>query len=267
MLQAVSPRLAARLAFTVFLTPVRRRLDTSDAPWLEGARQHKVMAGSDAALVYEWGTGKRTVVIVHGWGSHAPRFAPLAQALVTRDWRVLAIDAPGHGSTPGKRSSLPQFIAALDATIRQLGPAQALIGHSLGALAAAHWLAQTAEPGRAEISHAVFISSPTGARFLIDNFVTMLGLNDTTAGHMLRGFTKRFGQQPEFWSAPDCAARIHIPVLLVHDRDDDVIPFEHSSKLLEVLPQARMWATQGLGHSGLLRDATTIELICRELEQ
>jgi pimeloyl-ACP methyl ester carboxylesterase len=265
VLQAISPRLAARLAFALFLTPARRKLDSSDVPWLATARNHVVVAGSDRVAVLEWGTGPRTVVILHGWGSHAARFAPLAQALVARGWRVLAIDAPGHGRSPGRRSSLPQFMRALDQAIRELGPVQALIGHSLGALAAVDWLAQDA-PGRAAIRHLVLISGPAGAPFLLDNFAAMLQLNASTARHLLARFMDRFQRQPESWSATASAAHIHVPVLLVHDRDDDVIPFAHSQKLLGALPRASLHATQGLGHSGMLRDAATIARICEELD-
>jgi pimeloyl-ACP methyl ester carboxylesterase len=266
VLQAISPRLAARLAFVLFLTPVRRRLDAGDAPWLASARLHILLVGADRVPVYEWGNGLRTVVILHGWGSHAPRFAPMAQALVAQGWRVLAIDAPGHGGSPGRRSSLPQFIGALDQVIHELGPVQALIGHSLGALAAVNWLGQSAAPGREAIRHLVLISGPSGAPFLVANFVAMLGLNAQTARHLLARFTDRFHQQPDAWSATAIAGNIHIPVLLVHDREDDVIPFAHSEQLLAVLPHARLLATQGFGHSGLLRDAATITQICRELE-
>ncbi|MEO8308663.1 MAG: alpha/beta fold hydrolase [Pseudomonadota bacterium] len=266
VLQAISPRLAARLAFAFFLTPARRRLDSTDAPWLAAARNRIVEAGSDRTTVHEWGTGPRTVVILHGWGSHAARFAPLAQSLVAQGWHVLAIDAPGHGRSPGRRSSLPQFINALDAVIQQLGPVQALIGHSLGALAAVDWLGQSTAQGRVDIRHVVLISGPSGVPFLINNFVVMLGLNAATARHLLHRFTDRFHRQPDGWIAAACAANIHVPVLLIHDRDDDVIPFAHAQQLLAALPQARLLATQGLGHSGSLRDAATIEQICRELE-
>jgi pimeloyl-ACP methyl ester carboxylesterase len=266
VLQAISPRLAARLAFALFLTPVRRKLDASDAPWLATARHHVVVAGTDRVHVYEWGTGPRTVVILHGWGSHAARFAPLAQSLVTRGWRVLAIDAPGHGRSPGRRSSLPQFMRALDQVIQALGPVQALIGHSLGALAAVNWLGQPAAPGRAAIRHLVLISGPSGVPFLLDNFVAMLDLNATTARHLLARFTDRFHQRPESWSASAFAANIRVPVLLLHDRDDDVIPFAQSEQLLAALPNASLHVTQALGHSGLLRDAATIAEICKELE-
>jgi pimeloyl-ACP methyl ester carboxylesterase len=267
VLQAISPRLAARLAFVLFLTPVRRRLDASDAPWLATARQHVVVAEADRIHVHEWGTGPRTVVILHGWGSHAARFAPLAQSLVAQGWRVLAIDAPGHGRSPGRRSSLPQFIRALDRVIQELGPAQALIGHSLGALAATHWLGQSAAPGRAAVRQLVLISAPSGVPFLIDNFVAMLDLNAVTARHLLARFTDRFHQPPGSWSTTALAAHIQVPVLLIHDRDDDVIPFTHSEQLLATLPHARLLATQGLGHSGMLRDSVTIAQITRELDK
>ena len=161
---------------SLFITPVRRELDSGDAPWLAAAKRRQVMSGADVVEVHEWGTGPRTVVILHGWGSHAARFSPLAQALVSAGWRVLAIDAPGHGHSRGRNSSLPQFITALDAVVRELGPVQALIGHSLGALAAVNWLGKPGSPGRAGISHAVLISTPSGVRFLMDSFVTMIGL-------------------------------------------------------------------------------------------
>ncbi len=153
---------------------MRRRLDAADAPWLAAARKHTVRAGAERIEVHEWGQGPRTALILHGWGSHAARFAPLARSLVAQEWRVLAIDAPGHGSAPGWRSSLPQFIAALDQVVQDLGPAQALIGHSLGALAAINWLGQSADPDRAAIGHLVLVSCPSGVPFLIDNFVAML---------------------------------------------------------------------------------------------
>jgi pimeloyl-ACP methyl ester carboxylesterase len=266
VLQAISPRLAARLAFALFLTPARRGLDSDDAPWLASARQHRLDAGPDAIAVHEWGTGPRTVVILHGWGSHAARFAALAQSLVAQGWRVLAVDAPGHGSSPGRRSSLPQFMRALDQVILELGPVQALIGHSLGALAAINWLGQSSARGSAEIRHLVLISSPSGVPFLIANFVGMLDLHPAAARHLQARFMDRFHRQPESWSATAPAANIQIPVLLIHDRDDDVIPFAHSEQLLAVLPRARLLATQGLGHSGMLRDAATIAAICKELE-
>lgn len=266
ILQAISPRLAGRVALQLFITPVRRELDSGDVPWLSAAQGHQVASGPGVVQVHEWGTGPRTVVILHGWGSHAARFSPLAQALVTAGWRVLAIDAPGHGRSRGRSSSLPQFITALDAVARELGPVQALIGHSLGALAAINWLGKPGSPARAGISHAVLISTPSGVRFLMDSFVTMMGIDERTRPFLATCFASRFGEQPEAWSAMALAPRIRIPLLLIHDHGDDMIPFAHSQELVAILPNARLHATTGLGHSGMLRDRDTIAQIVEFLQ-
>jgi pimeloyl-ACP methyl ester carboxylesterase len=266
IIQAISPRLAAHAALRLFITPMRRKSEAIDADWLKTAKLHSVAVGSSRVHVHEWGTGARTVVILHGWGSHAPRYSTLAQSLVTAGWRVLAIDAPGHGRSPGRTSSLPQFIDALDVVIRAFGPVEALIGHSLGGLAAALWLAQT-PAHQSAIRHAVLISTPLDAGFLVDNFVAMIGLREATTRHLLSRFTSRFEKSPEGWSAAAIADAIRIPVLLVHDRDDDVVPVAHSERLLEVLPNARLYATTGLGHSGMLRDSATVSLINQELSR
>jgi pimeloyl-ACP methyl ester carboxylesterase len=122
----------------LFLTPVRRKLNPADEAEMYRARHHFLRCASgDPIHVYEWGEGPRTALILHGWGSHAARFTTMVRALTDRGWRVLAPDAPGHGESHGSTSSLPQFIGALDAVIEQLGPVQALVGHSMGSLAIA----------------------------------------------------------------------------------------------------------------------------------
>src|SRR5690606_10608701 len=162
-LQAISPALAARVAFRMFLRTFRRPVAAEDRAALDRARRHQLMAGPDPMTVYEWGDGERTVIILHGWGSGAARFTRLAEALQARGWRVLVPDAPGHGASPGRSSSLPQFIVALDAIVARFGPPQALVGHSLGALGIAHRHAAGLPDWADQLESVVLISMPSGA--------------------------------------------------------------------------------------------------------
>src|SRR5687767_4267817 len=73
--QAVSARLAGWLAFLMFLKPPRRRLDAADAPILAEARRATLRCGNDRFTVWRWEHAGPTVVLLHGWGSHAARFA------------------------------------------------------------------------------------------------------------------------------------------------------------------------------------------------
>jgi len=268
VLQALSPRLAARMALRLFLTPVRRKLNPADEAEMYRARHHFLRcANGDPIHVYEWGEGTRTVLILHGWGSHAARFTTMVRALTDRGWRVLALDAPGHGESHGSTSSLPQFIGALDAVLEQLGPVHALIGHSMGSLAIAMRLSDARRPAPDSIRRAALISTPSGVPFLVESFERLFGIGEAARKHALRLFEQRFGSPPERYLALAKGARIDLPVLLVHDEDDDVVPCEHSRQLLARLPGARLFTSHGLGHSGMLRDPATLAAIADFLEQ
>lgn len=267
ILQALSPALAARAAFHLFLRTFRHPVRGEDAAALARARRHRLMAGPDPFEVHEWGSGPRIVVILHGWGSSAARFVRLAEALQARGWHVLVPDAPGHGVSPGRSSSLPQFVAALDAVAAHFGPPRALIGHSLGALGIAHRHAGGPPQWARELAAVALISMPSGAPFLVEVFLNALGIRPATRARLELLFRRRFGAEVAGFAALPGATRIAARLLLVHDSGDDVVPYVHASQLLAQLPQAEVVTTSQLGHSALTRDAATIDRIVRFIEQ
>lgn len=257
-LQWLSPWLAARVGMWLFLRPSRRRIEPRDAATLAQARTWKLRLEGEDLRVYEWSGGTRLAILAHGWGSHVPRFAPLIEALRAAGYRVVAFDAPGHGQSTGRRSSLPQFGAALAAVLAHTGPAQLMVGHSLGALA----IALAVGDGRVAMPEAlVLIAMPSGAPFLIDRYEQMFGIDAATSRRFLQRFTHRFSEPPEHFTARRVATTLALPVLLVHDELDDVVPIGQARELARALPRARLHVSHGLGHSNLLRDATTIGII------
>jgi pimeloyl-ACP methyl ester carboxylesterase len=260
LLQALSPRLAARVAFWLFLRSFRHPLREEDGRALQRARRHRLSAGGDEIEVYEWGTGDRVAIILHGWGSSASRFTGLAEALVARGWRVLVPDAPGHGASSGRSSSLPQFIAALDAIVARFGAPRALIGHSLGALGIARRHADAAD-WLQRLESVVLISMPSGALFLLEVFLQALAINAATRTRLEALFERRFNARLHSYAAQPGVRQIRARLLLVHDRGDDIVPHAHSEGLRPHLPQASILTTSELGHSALTRDAGTISRI------
>ncbi len=105
-----------------------------------------------------------TVLIVHGLGEHAARYQALAGWLNTQGFAVRAHDQYGHGDSGGERGALPYYERLLedlsdvvDGTRLRMGPSEPLIllGHSMGGMVAAHFVAQTVQ--RVE---ALVLSSP-----------------------------------------------------------------------------------------------------------
>lgn len=263
VLAALSPALAARLALGLYLRPQRRKLDAIDAPLLAEARQNWSVLPAGRIRVLEWGFGPKALLLVHGWGSHAPRYSAFVDRILDHGWRAVAFDAPGHGASSGHRASLEDFRAALDSVVATHGPFGAIVGHSFGAVAVASLLAE--KPPR-DLQSAALISMPRDGGYLLDSFLLILGLPEAVAARVREGYRRRFGHSAEGLSSLQMAPRIATPILLVHDRDDDVVPLAQAEEVLAALPNGTLHRTQGLGHSGMLRDPATVGAIIGYLE-
>ncbi|WP_370680341.1 lysophospholipase [Comamonas sp. GB3 AK4-5] len=105
--------------------------------------------------IYDWPLApalqrRATVLIVHGMGEHAGRYAPLARRLNGWGFAVRAYDQYGHGRSGGPRGGLSHdgrlqedLALVLDATRASMPGAQPLVllGHSMGGLVAADFVA------------------------------------------------------------------------------------------------------------------------------
>ena len=108
----------------------------------EGGALHVMRWPADAAR-----PALGTVQIVHGLGEHIGRYARLAAMLNAAGWNVLGHDHWGHGRSGGARGSLPDEACLLRdlAAVRDHAQCEGrvvLLGHSLGGLVAARFVAE-----------------------------------------------------------------------------------------------------------------------------
>ena len=90
-----------------------------------------------------------TVLIVHGLGEHISRYAELAARLNAWGWQAAGFDLRGHGRSDGPRGGLPSDDALLLDLARAIAATRAtlpgplvLLGHSMGGLVAARFVAE-----------------------------------------------------------------------------------------------------------------------------
>ena len=97
---------------------------------------------------------RATVLLVHGLGEHAGRYDTLARTLNGWGFAVRGYDQYGHGDSGGVRGALPQGgrlvadLADLTESVRNRYPGVpvVLLGHSLGGLVAASFVARALLP-------------------------------------------------------------------------------------------------------------------------
>ena len=82
-------------------------------------------------------TGKKDVLLVHGFSEHLGRYQHIAAFFADRGWRVTALEFRGHGKSEGKRGHVKRWVHLfedLQAAMATVGRPMALVGHSLGGL-------------------------------------------------------------------------------------------------------------------------------------
>jgi alpha-beta hydrolase superfamily lysophospholipase len=97
-----------------------------------------------------------SVLIVHGLGEHIGRYLHVAQHLNDWGWNVIGYDQRGHGASEGPRGRLSAADDLLLDLSRVIDSARAahdgplvLLGHSLGGLVAARFVAEGVQPAPA----------------------------------------------------------------------------------------------------------------------
>ena len=141
LLSRMAPRLAAKLAERIFVTPIPTRQPPREIAWAERAERITIPSPLGPIPVWMWGDGPETVLLVHGWSGRGLQLGAFVEPLVSSGCRVVTYDAPGHGEARGRTSSMPAFAATLGAVARRFGSVSAVVAHSLGATAAIYALA------------------------------------------------------------------------------------------------------------------------------
>jgi pimeloyl-ACP methyl ester carboxylesterase len=261
-LATVSVPWAARLGLALFCTPlppkwvVQRKLARFSPP--AQMQTQRLPFGGHALTLYHWpaNAGAPRALLTHGWAGAARQFVPMANALAAAGWNVTVIDHVAHGQSPGLQGNLPMFIRALDYTVQHIGPLDLVVGHSMGAGAAANAITRGLHAKR-----FVSIASPASFGDVLAGYTRWLRLPDQVRAQIQVLLETRSGMRFAALDAQHNAPRLALPTLIVHDEGDKTVAFANAQQLAALAPNARLMATQGLGHNRILSDTAVIEAV------
>lgn len=210
-------------------------------------------------MTYRWGSGRRVILLVHGWRSRASRLSALVEALEGPDATVLAFDAPGNGDSPGRRTTVLDYAEAVHQLGEQCGPFQAIVGHSFGVLAS--FLAVREGTAARRI---IGISGMHDADGIVTEFSRQLGLSAAVKARLRDKIARRtFTVVDDPWAR--FVSRVDdpgIPLLLIHDSGDRVVPPGELDLIAADHPgHVELLRTTGLGHSRILSDPAVLDAV------
>jgi pimeloyl-ACP methyl ester carboxylesterase len=247
------PELAGAWAERMFLTPPRPRDAAASALDLIDARNTFVEHKRRLISTWRWGSRDApAVLLAHGWGGNAAQMRPFVFPLLQAGYRVIAYDQPAHGVSEGKLTGLPDFADVLGEVAAHHGNVQGVVAHSLGGAGAALALAW----GKVSYRRIVLVSPPSDLVGYSRRFARWYWMPEPVRKAMQRAIEERYGVLWEEIEVPRVAPRLNAQALVIHDRDDRLMPWTHGAKVARHWPNARLLSTDGLGHRRILADDT-----------
>ncbi len=202
-----------------------------------------------------WGSGA-PVVVQHGWSARGTAMWALIKVLEPH-FRVMAVDAPGHGDSEGTRSTMFLFAHTLGQLSKQFGPLHAIVAHSIGATA----LPQSTVYG-ASAERYVSIAARNELGDLLTRFFEISGLDPSLKEGVHQHWADEFGWDCVVAATPSLLAPgISKPALIIHDEDDEEIDVSEAHTIHAAWPGSELVITQGLGHIRITRSAEVAERV------
>lgn len=205
---------------------------------------------------------KAIIILVHGYDEHSGRYAYFAEHCVNHGFAVHTLDHWGHGKSDGENGFVPDFSVYHDGLDALLGKIPAdqralpliLVGHSLGGLISASYLLENQSNFAAAVLSGPAIKAtdePSSFMKGLSRFLSkvapkmgVLGLDaggvsrdpkvvaDYLADPLVSGtkISARLAAEMmgNMEAVQNRAARITLPMLLLHGEDDSLTPPEGS---------------------------------------
>lgn len=256
ILSLIAPKMAAKIAIKVFATPTRIPRPESE---MEAYRLSKKFTLTTGIAAFEWGDPHAPLVmLVHGWNGRGTQIAAFAQSLVEKNFRVVALDGPGHGDSPAGPNGMTnpahfaQFIIDSQKELAPMG-AHAIIAHSFGG-----GCAVLATERGLDVKKIILIASPAFYERVVDFFAASFGLNESAKKEFVRLIIKIAGIHPKDLNIGVIGSQLKKPCLIVHDVGDNAVNYLSATAIKEAWPDSKLLTTEGLGHRRILKDSKVI---------
>ena len=254
-LEKISSHFAVLFAAKLFTTPIKHKMPKREFEMDKNSRQSllHIPEIKKEIMVYELGNGSKKVLLVHGWSGRGTQLFKIAETLVENGYSVVSFDAPAHGKSAGNSSIMVEFIASIKEIDKKFGPFESAIGHSLGGMA----LFNAVKDGF-KIKKLVTIGSGDVVKDIISEFISKIKLKQSTGLLLSKHFEKKYHKTMDSFSAYLSAKEVIIPVLVIHDENDEDVPLYAAIHIHKQLQNGSLLITKKLGHRKILGDENVI---------
>ena len=262
-LSVISTNKASKFAYKLFCTPINKKLRDREIEVLKTATSENIPFEDTYIKKYSWGKGTKTALLVHGWESNAGSLGAFVKLLTEHNYTVIAFDCPAHGQSGGKQTTLFRNSDAALLICKQIAHIDVAITHSFGSVVLMNALLHHKN---ISLQQMIMITTPNQMRKAFDDFYTLLKVSKKVQQKMEEKVQKRYSISIDEMTASLLCHQIEIKqALIIHDKNDKVIPFENAVEVAKNLNNCKLIPIENAGHYKILWDERVLKMVEEEI--
>lgn len=246
----ISSKYAAKKAINLFASPRKGRYSDAQKPIIDSAFYEEISYNNLDIATYRWVGKGKTVLLVHGWESNVSRWEYILEDLKAQDYNIIALDAPAHGRSDGKQFNAILYSEFINVVVQKFQP-EIIIGHSVGGMASIFCMHNHQLPS---VKKMILLGAPAHFTGVFSRYKTMMGFNNKISNGLDDIVLERFNKPVDYFSAANFTKSIDAKGLIIHDKNDKIIPYEDAQLFANRYKNSELISTSGFGHS--LKDAS-----------
>ena len=237
---------ASKLALNLFSKPRNGQLTPYANSFLDTATAKSTLYYNKLPIqTYHWEGSKETVLFAHGWESNSGRWRHKIKKLHNAGYNIIALDGPAHGGSGSDTFNAILYSEFINVVSEKFKPTS-FVGHSVGGMALVFFLHKKPYKHAKKI---VLLGAPSAFTGIMKRYRELMGYSQTIFKGINKQIELKFGHPPSYFSTADFVKTIACEGLIVHDKNDPVIPYQDALDIEKQFKNAKLISTEGLGHS------------------
>jgi len=191
---------------------------------------------------------KPAIILIHGWGRNRGRMISRARTYGYHGYTTILFSVRDHGNSDKEITgmNIVRFSQDLDSCVNWWGKPVIITGHSIGA--GATLIVAARNPlVKAVIAEASPYAFPHSLKYVygpVLKWLTPLLMPGITLLTLIK-FRKHSRQE---FSPLEAASRITVPTLLIHGKDDEILPSKYTTLLQKEIIHSKVWIPDETNH-------------------
>ena len=258
LLSTIFPNTFSKMVYQLIINP-RKKLNKPNSDQLnilKKSTQVKFSYKNYTIKTYQWGSGKKRILLVHGWEGQASSFYNLIDRLNSKEYTIYAFDAPSHGYSDRTKNSFIDFIQIMPELFNKFSP-HILITHSFGAVPATYSLSLDKT---LQIEKFIMFAPPNKFSDRVDDVIEISGISKKVKKPLINKIETEFSLPFKTLNISNFIKRVNVEkALILHDLNDKVCSVQYSREIYKNWPVSQFEILEGTGHSKILRANISID--------